>query len=119
MMVAMQKLVVTPCSATVSSAVAGSHSAIMWFVVRLTRNGVTVTWSPATWKQGFTVRPMSLPDHSIRVRMASALVERFSWVCLTPFGRPVVPEVYMMSASSACLRGWISWWPACSATSVA
>ena len=50
------------------------------------------------------VDPLVAPD-SERRRMAWMFAQQVRWVSSTPLGRPVLPEVYWMSAVSSPLAG--------------
>ena len=61
--------------------------------------------SPKTWNSGRQPITTSSGLFSSRVRaVSSALRVRPAWVSSAPFGLPVVPEVYKMTASSSSFR---------------
>ena len=60
---------------------------------------------PKTWNSGR--HPMiTSPGPAVNsvVVATSAFVYRFAWVSSAPFGTPVVPDVYRMTASSSSAR---------------
>ena len=58
----------------------------------------TTLTMPWTWCSGSTSRMRSSADHAHSSTRPSICARRLSCVCTTPFGRPVVPLVYTMSA---------------------
>ena len=72
------------------------------------------------WNSGATTRETS---SSLTSSMCSALVlfhQRLAWVSMAPLGRPVVPDVYMITATSSASTGSASvsgaLWPATEAS---
>ena len=60
---------------------------------------------PNAWYSGSAPRTTSsTPSASIRATV-SALLPRFAWVSSMPFGRPVVPALYRMTAVSSAVLG--------------
>ena len=57
---------------------------------------------PAMWNSGTPTKPMSLLMSAPLVnRCVIACPARLVWVSTAPLGRPVVPEVYMISAGES------------------
>ena len=57
---------------------------------------------PAMWNSGTPMNPTSLLMSAPLVnRNVSACPARLVWVSTAPLGRPVVPEVYMISAGES------------------
>ena len=66
-----------------------------------------VTLSPPMWKSGAQTRVMSSTLMS-KARPALMLFQsRLAWVSIAPLGRPVVPDVYMITATSS-VATWLS-----------
>ena len=64
----------------------------------------TIEPSPAMWKKGAVRKPTSESSNIFIARMqVSACSCMLRWESSTPFGRPVVPEVYMISAVDSSL----------------
>ncbi len=58
--------------------------------------------TPAMWNSGTPMNPMSLLRSAPLVnRTVMAWPVRFTCVSTAPLGRPVVPEVYMISAGES------------------
>ena len=62
-----------------------------------------VTLSPPMWKRGAQTRVMSSSSVSKASAALMLFQSRLPWVSMAPLGRPVVPEVYMMMATSSVL----------------
>ena len=62
-----------------------------------------VTLSPPMWKRGAHTRVMSSSSVSKASAALMLFQSRLPWVSMAPLGRPVVPEVYMMMATSSVL----------------
>ena len=60
-------------------------------------HSVTLT-RPCTWLSGSTSRMRSRSLHAQASSSASTCAAMLPWVCTTPFGRPVVPLVWSISA---------------------
>ena len=56
--------------------------------------------SPMSWYRGSQLTPTSVGFLSSPAPIARMLASRFAWVSSTPFGWPVLPEVYWMKAVS-------------------
>jgi hypothetical protein len=57
---------------------------------------------PAMWNSGTPIKPTSLLMSAPLVnRNVIACPCRLTWVSTAPFGRPVVPEVYMIRAAAS------------------
>ncbi|MNE70496.1 hypothetical protein D3C80_1662890 [compost metagenome] len=63
--------------------------------IRITRD------SAARWNIGAMCRVKASAGTGTSAARATAAVHRFMCDCITPFGRPVVPPVYMMLARSS------------------
>ena len=69
---------------------------------------------PAMWNSGTPMNPTSLLMSAPTVnRLVIACPDRLVWVSTAPLGRPVVPDVYMISAGesfgiSTGAAGWPS-----------
>ncbi len=59
---------------------------------------------PATWNMGVTTMPTFTCWRGTLLALDRALMNRLSWLSITPLGRPVVPPVYMTAARSLPLR---------------
>ena len=93
---------VTPSDSITSSVPAASNGAVgmMTDVLPIISDGGMVPM-PAMWKSGTLSRATWPPSCRREVRIAvMACMSRFRWVSMAPLGRPVVPEVYMISATS-------------------
>ena len=57
------------------------------------------------WKSGATTKVTSSSTMSIWCMAFVLFHQRLAWVSMAPLGRPVVPEVYMISATSSGSSG--------------
>ncbi len=74
-----------------------------------------VTFSPPMWNSGAAVSVMSSGFEDSAKAALTLFHSRLPWVSMAPFGRPVVPEVYMMTAVSwgeAAMCPWYGSLPA-------
>jgi hypothetical protein len=100
---------VTPRSAIVARTRSASKPGWMMIVPPLRKVGIVVMLSPATWNSGAIDSVTSVDSTSMSMRTLTYWVMSEPCVCVAPFGRPVVPEVYMIiAASSAPISSSIS-----------
>ena len=96
---------VTRSRAMMSSALAGSNRGSKVSVAAEATDTFSPQVSPNTWNSGRQPMITSSGPTSNRVREEiSALATSPAWVSSAPLGRPVVPEVYRMTASSRSPR---------------
>jgi hypothetical protein len=82
-------------------AVAGENARGSTTVDRPTSAVVTVQVRPPTWFSGIALTYTSSGPADIRAACARPAPSRLACVSTAPFGRPVVPEVYRITAGSA------------------
>src|SRR4051794_10208099 len=99
--------VVTPSRSTSSTASTGSHLYMRTTLPPAAVNGRRNDWSPPTWKNGNVSRVVgggaAGPSPAARAPRYTTFMRKapkFRWVATAPLGRPVVPDVYMIVASS-------------------
>ena len=66
---------------------------------------VVVRSSAPTWYRGPQASPRSELENPNSMMCARFFQARFAWVIMTPFGRPVVPDVYMRRCTSSPTTG--------------
>ncbi len=92
----------TPSASTMSSvdsAVNGIVGMITVFVP--SSSGAARFPTPAMWNSGTLMSTTSSVSKTFDVRMiVIACMSRLRWVSIAPLGRPVVPDVYMITATS-------------------
>ena len=57
------------------------------------RNPTSCDTAPVAWNSGAAISVRSPGAAPMQLRTVPALNSRFAWVCIAPFGRPVVPDV--------------------------
>jgi hypothetical protein len=97
-----RKSPVTFSESTTSSVVCASNAAVGMITVGVpSSNAGGMLPMPAMWNSGTLMRPTDDSSNSREVRIAvNACMSRFRCVSIAPFGAPVVPDVYMISATS-------------------
>ena len=97
---------VTPCCSTASSQRSGAKASMMRTVPPTKRNGRVWTPSAPMWNRGAAETVMSVrPIPESNPMALTALWKKLPCVSMAPFGRPVVPEVYMSTQTSS----WETW----------
>ena len=66
---------------------------------------LSCTSIPVMWNHGTTESITSAGVNPKKARISSQFAVILPWVSSAPFGAPVVPEVYWISAVSCCARG--------------
>ena len=91
-------MVVTRCFSMSSSTMPGSNICSRITVAPFQSEGIGVTLRPPMWKSGATTSVRS-SDNPSKARDALMLFHRMlPCDSIAPFGRPVVPDVYMIHA---------------------
>ena len=93
---------VTPSASTTSSVPSASNGAVGMITPRRpSSSSGAIVPIPAMWNSGTLISDtVSLPvNRDVRIAVIDC-ISRLRWVSIAPFGRPVVPEVYMISATS-------------------
>ena len=94
-------IIVTRCFSMSSSTMPGSNICSTTTAAPLVSAGIGVTLSPPMWKSGATTSVTSSISPS-NARDALMLFQRtLPCVSMAPLGRPVVPDVYMIQATSS------------------
>ncbi len=104
-----RKIPVTFSAASTSSRCPGSNPPSGWMTVGVpTSIGVSMLPIPAIWNSGTPTKLTSRESTPLVYRAINVSAARLAWVSTAPLGRPVVPEVYMISAgdSSETSTGW-------------
>ena len=97
-----RKIPVTFSAASTSSKCPGSNAPSGWITVGSPSSiPVNRLPTPAIWKKGTPMNPTSLASTPWVKRLAIVCPVKFVWVSTAPLGRPVVPEVYMISAGES------------------
>jgi hypothetical protein len=88
-----------------SSTIPGSNICSMTTVAPFRNASSGVTLRPPMWNSGATTSVIS-SELASSARNALMLFQMMlPWVSIAPFGRPVVPDVYMISATSVMATG--------------
>ena len=93
---------VTPCCCSCSSTKGNSKRGIITTVFPAIKVD-TSTDNPKMWHVGSTMPDTSLGCTSATAMPVTASCVSVRWVCVTPLGRAVVPDVYMMTAGASSL----------------
>ena len=88
-----------------SSVPPGSNAATRTQLPPLSSIGRVSMFSAAMWNSGAATRVTSSPIRSGSISTLTAFQVRLAWVSIAPFGRPVVPEVYMIMQVSSSPTG--------------
>jgi len=93
--------------AMAASTAAGSNAATVTTQPSLKNVGRLTCPRPVAWNSGAMQKAVSVPRTSACASWFMVLKVRLPWVSTAPLGRPVVPLVYKITASSS--GGAISW----------
>ena len=102
------KIVVTPYFGTSASAATGSK--LRWRTISPPFCSVSsvVTLSPPMWNSGANTSVTSSSRMSSVLAALALFHQKLACVSIAPFGRPVVPEVYMMTATASASTAGVS-----------
>ena len=86
----------------------GSKVRITMFLPPKWKAGLAKQLSPPVWNSGRITRFTMFGPHKKNSVQLIAFQNAMPWVIIAPFGRPVVPEVYMIVRRSSWVDGWFS-----------